>query len=275
MPNASDIAVHRDNEAYRLCAIRETFEESGLLLAHPKTSSSSSPSSSSPLISLSESDRNLGRAQVHANSINFSQFLASHNAVPDLAGLIPLTRWITPPHLPKRFTTQMYVYFLPLSAPSSLAKGALPSDKIELPPVPTSDGGKEHVSAQFLPVTEWLRAAWDGEMIIFPPQIYLMKLLAPFFTHMLADGELGRAVLERQRADLTAFLTSGRWHDMVICPYMIKMTKEGKTVLALDRGGEAGETGSEGDAERVTVTKFSKEGPRKVEIRARSEVAML
>src|ERR1700753_2590512 len=46
--------------------------------------------------------------------------------------LIPFTRWITPPNVPKRFTTQMYLYFLPLpsesSAPQNNGIGPIPTD---------------------------------------------------------------------------------------------------------------------------------------------------
>jgi len=48
---------------------------------------------------------------------------------------------------------------------------------------------------------------------------------------------------------------------------------DGRSVLALDKSGlELEGSGRGGDSERVVLVKFSKEGPRDVEVRGRREV---
>ncbi|OCL12315.1 hypothetical protein AOQ84DRAFT_334507, partial [Glonium stellatum] len=98
---------HEDGEAYRLAAIRETFEESGILLAKNKKTGRL-------LTELGDEEREEGRKAVHGGKVKFTEWLAEKGGVPDTDALIPFTRWITPPGVPKRFTTQMYLYFLPL-----------------------------------------------------------------------------------------------------------------------------------------------------------------
>ena len=48
---------------------------------------------------------------------------------------------------------------------------------------------------------------------------------------------------------------------------------DGRSVLALDKPGpELADSGRRGDDERVVLVKFSKEGPRNVEVRLRRDV---
>ncbi len=74
-PAPEDVAIHNDSEAYRLAAIRETFEETGILLAR------SSPSGR--LIELEGSERARGRKNVHQGETPFLKWLARHGAMPD------------------------------------------------------------------------------------------------------------------------------------------------------------------------------------------------
>lgn len=67
-------------------AIRETFEETGLLLA-----SSDIPSR------LSERDLTQARKAVHGEQIKFSAFLSNNNLTPNVDALLPFTTWVTPP----------------------------------------------------------------------------------------------------------------------------------------------------------------------------------
>jgi 8-oxo-dGTP pyrophosphatase MutT (NUDIX family) len=64
---------HRDGPAYRLCAIRETFEESGILLAKKD----------GKLVQLPEKEREDARKQIHARKIKFGDWLASIGATAD------------------------------------------------------------------------------------------------------------------------------------------------------------------------------------------------
>lgn len=73
----------------------------------------------------------------------------------------------------------MYLYMLPLSQPSSSSD--LLSEDQALIPAPTHDGGLEHTAAAFDNTHTWLARARAGDIILFPPQFYLLHLIAGFF----------------------------------------------------------------------------------------------
>lgn len=64
------------------------------------------------------------------------------------------------------------------------------------------------------------------------------------------------------------------WADKVMSPIGIMMSKkDGRSVLGLEKpGSELKGSGRGGDEKRVVLVKFSKEGPRNVEVRERAEV---
>ncbi|KAI9654240.1 MAG: hypothetical protein M1821_006768 [Bathelium mastoideum] len=297
-PNAP--SRHQDGDAYRLAAIRETFEESGILLARNN--------GFGRLIEVEDGEREEGRKAIHAGRIDFRTWLARKggradtgkyiqrvmlhafclsNANASSDGLIPFTRWITPTNLPKRFTTQMYIYFLPVASASSHADSPsmgplstnLSSEAVI--PSPTPDGGLEHTTARFLPPAAWLSMADKSEIILFPPQYFLLHLIAPFLSPGNAPTPMDPPALSRQRATLTEFLRNGGgetpWADQVICPEVLLKTKkggygDGRSVLGLDKPGpELKETGRRGDSERVIYVNFRKEGPRQVEVRTKRD----
>jgi hypothetical protein len=183
--------------------------------------------------------------------------------------LLPFTRWITPTNIPKRFTTQMYIYFLPLHSPTSITKE-------NVIPIPTSDGGLEHTAALFAPCSTWLSQARKNEIILFPPQFYLMHLLSPFLYPTSPSVE---SELQAQREKVVEFLeieegNGIKWADKVMSPIGLMMLKsDGRSVLGLEKPGpELKGSGRGGDAERVVLVRFSKEGPRDVDVRYRKEV---
>lgn len=83
---------------YLIAAVRESFEEVGLLLA----------------------DRPFDAAAVHpwrdrlqAGQASMSEFCAAHGLRLDLRGLAYLSHWLTPPGLPKRFDTRFFAALAP------------------------------------------------------------------------------------------------------------------------------------------------------------------
>jgi hypothetical protein len=64
------------------------------------------------------------------------------------------------------------------------------------------------------------------------------------------------------------------WSHKVMSPSGLFMRKsDGRSVLALDKPGqELDGSGRSGDPERVVLVRFSKEGPRDVDVRWRREV---
>jgi hypothetical protein len=194
---------------------------------------------------------------------------------------MPFTRWITPTNIPRRFTTQMYIAFLDLPKTNNGAsKLNLPTTSEAIIPTPTSDGGLEHTAALFAPCSDWLRQARKNEIILFPPQYYLMHLLEPFLKAPSPGTKFSTEELQSQRDDVMEFLKGDgdgkgvKWADKCMSPQgLMFRKKDGRSVLALDKPGpELAGSGRSGDFERVVLVKFSKEGPRNVEVRLRSEV---
>lgn len=201
-------------------------------------------------------------------------------------GLIPFTRWITPANIPKRYTTQMYIYFLPLNEVSSPSTSGsrpahtLPQSREEILPTPTPDGGIEHTAAVFAPLNTWLEQARRNEIILFPPQFYLLHLLAPYFQPSPSSNPLSRTGLQRQRDEALEFLKGdgdGKgvlWRDKVISPTVLFLRKrDGRTVLGLDKPGlELKGSGRAGDSARVVLVRMGREGPRDLEVRVRKDL---
>jgi 8-oxo-dGTP pyrophosphatase MutT (NUDIX family) len=89
-------------------AIRETFEESGVLLA-----SSSSPSKDTARWPRDD-EKETARKEVHAQRLAFGAFLDKHGLTPDEHALLPFSQWITPATAPK------YIPRLSNSPPSNI-----------------------------------------------------------------------------------------------------------------------------------------------------------
>lgn len=162
----------------------------------------------------------------------------------------------------------MYLYFLPLAHPG------IPQSLH----IPTCDGGVEHTEAQFLPASEWLSLARAGKIVLFPPQFFLLTLVANFLTAAADDDDGGgptAETLQAQRERLRDFLRTGDppWGEKCISPCPLK--KEGKRlIMGLDEPGpELDGTDRRGDAERVVFVQFKgKEGTSGMEVGWRKDV---
>ena len=242
-------------------AIRECFEESGILLAR-------SCNNPSILLQVTEEERDLGRHDVHNKRFRFDNWVRSHGGVPDIESLHPFTRWLTPANIPKRYSTQMYLYFLPL------AHSEIPQTL----QIPTSDGGIEHTEAEFLPAAEWLSRARADKIILFPPQFFLLSLVADYLKCPTSGCTITSSteVLQLQRDALLEFVKTGDppWGEKCISPWPLK--KEGKRlVMGLDDPGpELERTNRRGDVERVIWVQFKgKEGTSGLRVGWKRDVA--
>lgn len=79
-----------------MTGIRETFEETGVLLASRAKSDSHARKSEITDELLEEA-----RKSIHSGKLLFSDFLSSHGLEPDVSSLHPFTEWITPPAVPR------------------------------------------------------------------------------------------------------------------------------------------------------------------------------
>lgn len=294
-PPADSPDRHRDSPAYRLAAVRETFEESGILIAKR------SPADDTLLV-VPEAEREDARKAVHGDRVRFTEWVEGRlGATPLVDDLVPFTRWVTPPNMAKRFTTQMYLYFMPLAESPSAGAGAGGSGPVDVDVVqtPTPDGGVEHTAATFADASEWLRRQRRGEIVLFPPQCYLLSLVAEVFGSV-SPGSVGhdlearyaaqrRALMEFVRRTPTAASEAAAaggggkalhpsalipWSEKVMSPHTLFIRdSDDRIVLGIDKPGpELKGSGAGGDFERVVLVKFAKGGPRDVEVRGREDV---
>ncbi|EIW84837.1 hypothetical protein CONPUDRAFT_97199 [Coniophora puteana RWD-64-598 SS2] len=184
----------KQDTSLAITAIRETFEESGLLLA--KSAADSPP--------LSDAALDAARTAIHGQTLAFQTFLAQHSLAADVNALLPFTTWVTPPAQPRRFRTQFFLAFLAPS-PSSPSAGAgagaanftsgTKSDRL-----PTPDGGQEVILAQFVHPADAIAHFKAGTIGMFPPQYYILDTLRPLLA--------GRRTTEAQRQRLAALSRS-------------------------------------------------------------------
>ncbi len=109
-PNPDGLDI--DALAFRIAAIRETFEECGVLLARPR--------GSDQLIDAATLKRleDQHRGALNAGSIGFDAVLGSEGLLPAPDLLMHFAHWITPSNQPKRYDTS---FFLAEAPPEHLA----------------------------------------------------------------------------------------------------------------------------------------------------------
>ncbi|KAI0127026.1 NUDIX domain-containing protein [Xylariales sp. AK1849] len=289
VPPPGDPTRHEDSKAYRLGAIRETFEESGILLARH---AGGNDGKGTALLDLSPFERDKARKAIHANEVQFEEWLESVGGVADIENLHPFTRWITPAATPRRFTTQMYLYMLPLQSPHNssavpdLAAAAAESDAV----VPTPDGD-EVTTSVFEEASTWLERQSRGDIILFPPQAFLLTLISQFCNESSSNNASPSSLVhyQAQRASLLTFLdtvpTASHpksishpssqipWAEKVISPSTALVRDDGRVVLSLEKPGpELKDTARGGDRERVVLVRFARGTATEVEVRGREEI---
>src|SRR5262252_3032390 len=95
----------------RVCAIREAFEEAGVLLA------ADDPGTPEEL--------SLARSRLLAGKATFGELAAAHGWRFRADALTPAGRWTTPPFSPRRFETQFFVARMPEDQTASVREGEL------------------------------------------------------------------------------------------------------------------------------------------------------
>jgi 8-oxo-dGTP pyrophosphatase MutT (NUDIX family) len=121
--------------SFRIAAIRETFEESGILLARPRGSKSLIDAERAAEVEA------VSRAAMLESKTTFLNVLVDHAMVLALDELVPYAHWITPEGLPKRFDTW---FFLAAAPPEQVGAhdGKESTDSIWLSPREAVAGGE-------------------------------------------------------------------------------------------------------------------------------------
>ncbi|KIL65633.1 hypothetical protein M378DRAFT_76806 [Amanita muscaria Koide BX008] len=211
--------LHNDT-TLQMTAVRETFEETGILLASP------------PLVEskLSESDRDKARGDIHSGKLRFQNFLDKRRLGLDLYMLLPFTNWTTPETAPRRFRTQFFIVFLSAFSPSQFSSGSKEDQ------IPKQDGGLEVISARFLHPKDALSEFRRKMITLMPPQFYILSTLSEILS--------GNVNTEEQRNQITK-LSSGAFGSLSICPKSLSVNGgDGRTILTYEgdetRGGPPG-----------------------------------
>ena len=174
-----------DQRALRIAAVREAYEETGILLArHPDQA---------PF----RGDERAGaaRPEIAADRRSFLDLATELDVHLDLGALSVFARWITPSMMPKRFDTWFYV-------------AAAPPDQLAL------CDGWETVDAEWIEPKEALRLADIGERKVIFPTLMNLRLLAE-----ASDSE--DAVVRAQARKLVTVepkLTDGPNGRMLVIP---------------------------------------------------------
>jgi 8-oxo-dGTP pyrophosphatase MutT (NUDIX family) len=103
--------------ALHVAACRETFEESGVLLARDRTGA--------PCTAVRSARLQAERAAVASNAAAFAELLEREDLYLDLAPLVYWSHWITPSLEPKRFDTRFFAIAVPPDQAASADFGEL------------------------------------------------------------------------------------------------------------------------------------------------------
>jgi 8-oxo-dGTP pyrophosphatase MutT (NUDIX family) len=121
--------------SFRIAGVRETFEESGILLARPKGSPALIDAISASAIAAAH------RSALNERKTSFLDVLAANELSLALDTLVPYAHWITPEGMPKRFDTW---FFLAAAPPDQLGAhdGLESTDSIWVSPREALEGGE-------------------------------------------------------------------------------------------------------------------------------------
>ena len=121
--------------SFRIAAIRETFEESGILLARPRGLNALVDARRAGEIEAAH------RAELCEGKISFLKVLTDNGMLLALDELVPYAHWITPEGMPKRFDTW---FFLAAAPPEQVGAhdGKESTDSIWVSPREALEGGE-------------------------------------------------------------------------------------------------------------------------------------
>ncbi len=148
---ASDkLGIDHGGLAYWVAAVRECFEEAGVLLAEPRGGGA---------LSL----RNEDRHEVHDSSLSLVELCRRDDLVLDLSTTHYVDHWITPVGEQRRFDTRFFL-------------SEMPNDQEPL------HDDKETVDSLWVRPAEALRMQADGELTMMPPTMANLRFLMPHAT---------------------------------------------------------------------------------------------
>ncbi|MGV9269893.1 NUDIX hydrolase [Kitasatospora sp. NPDC003701] len=139
----------RTAQAVVCAAVRETFEEAGVLLAGPDAASTAEPR-----------DWSAERAALEAHELSFADFLRDHGLLLRSDLLAGWARWITPAFEERRYDTWFFVAALPPGQRAALEVGE--ADRVT-----------------WLSPAEAVRGQEEGRFGMLPPTVTVLRELLP------------------------------------------------------------------------------------------------
>jgi 8-oxo-dGTP pyrophosphatase MutT (NUDIX family) len=139
-----------------LCAIRETFEESGVLLAQTAGGGKLDFSDDETMARFARY-----RRQLHDSEITLLQFAIQECIRFQLDRMVPYSHWITPEVESKRFDTRFFI-------------ARMPADQVPL------HDALEMTRSTWMTPSEALNRHKTGEIILMPPTLKTIEELADF-----------------------------------------------------------------------------------------------
>jgi len=149
-------------------AVRETFEESGVLLAGP-SSTTMLPDSAALAPD---------RRALLDGSVSLGELLGRRGLVVRADLLTPWARWITPEISPRRFDTWFFATALPSGQMATLAAGAETGGSRPATPGPAAPDSAESDSGIWWGPSAALDAARAGQITLLPPTAVTLAELA-------------------------------------------------------------------------------------------------
>lgn len=145
------VGLTEEERAFRVAAVRETFEECGILLARAKGSDA--------LVGPDVAEAyDSWRGPLDKGERDIIELLKEANLRLALDTMVPFARWVTPDMMPKRFDTMFYV-------------AAVPENQL------AGHDGREAVESTWIAPDRAVREAADGKWtIIFPTRLNVEKL---------------------------------------------------------------------------------------------------
>ncbi|NEB57440.1 NUDIX hydrolase [Streptomyces griseus] len=184
------VATVTEAQAVVCAAVRETFEEAGVLLA--------GPTATTVVGDTTGDDWEADREALVARELSFAEFLDRRGLVlrSDLLGA--WARWITPEFEPRRYDTWFFV-------------AALPEGQR------TRDVSTEADRTVWIDPAEAARRYDAGELLMMPPTVTTLRALAPHRTAAealgAADGQDMTPVLAQARMEGGELVLSWPGHD--------------------------------------------------------------
>ena len=156
--------------AFKICSLRETFEESGVLLARHVSDSSykervldTGGNRQAPFaqpFALTMSDRDYWMEKVRGDAAEFFTMCQALDCVPDIWSIHLWSTWLTPSNAPKRFDTPFFITALQ-----------------DLPDLFVNKA--EHENSSWLRPSDATTAISNGEVLVGPPQAMELLRMAP------------------------------------------------------------------------------------------------